>query len=257
MRQLIAFTKKELVELLRTGKMWLLLIIFALFGIMNPAIAKLTPWLMEMLSDSMEETGMILTGIQVDALTSWTQFYKNIPMALIIFLLMISGILTAEYQKGTLVNMLTKGLSRWKVLAAKTITAVCLWSVCYWVCYGITYGYNAYFWENRIAGHVVLGAAFVYLLGVWFLALVMFLSVLFHSSSGVLAAAGGIFIGGYLLELLPFVNQYVPLRLLSAGNLLNGNAVPADYQKAVITAAVSGLLLLGSAAAIFNKKSIC
>lgn len=80
MRQLIEFTRKEFVELMRTGKIWILLIIFALFGIMNPAIAKLTPWMMEMFSDSLEETGMILKEIHVDALTSWAQFYKNISL---------------------------------------------------------------------------------------------------------------------------------------------------------------------------------
>ena len=62
-----------------------------------------------------------MTEVRVDALTSWTQFYKNIPLALIIFLLIFSGILTVEYQKGTLINMITKGMNRWKILAAKGI----------------------------------------------------------------------------------------------------------------------------------------
>ncbi len=47
MKQLTAFTKKEFMELIRTGKALLLMILFILFGIMNPAIAKLTPWLLE------------------------------------------------------------------------------------------------------------------------------------------------------------------------------------------------------------------
>lgn len=47
MRQLTAFTKKELRESLRTGRMPLLVILSVLFGIMNPLVAKLTPWMME------------------------------------------------------------------------------------------------------------------------------------------------------------------------------------------------------------------
>lgn len=256
MRQLFVFTKKEFVELVRTGKIWILLIIFVLFGIMNPAIAKLTPWMMEMFSDSLKEMGMILTEVHVDALTSWVQYYKNISMALIVFLLMFSGILTAEYQNGTLINILTKGLSRWKVIVAKMVTAVCMWSICYWLCYGITYGYNAYFWDNRIVSHIGLGAVYVYLLGIWFLALVIFLSVLFRSSSGVLAGTGVVFIAGYIMEMIPYVKQYIPIQLLSAGNLLNGGTAPSDYQGAVITACVSGILLLGGALLLFNKKNI-
>ena len=131
MRQLSAFLRKEGMELIRTGKIWILLIIFILFGIMNPAIAKLTPWMVETMSDSLAESGMVLTEVKVNAMTSWNQFYKNISMALIIFALMLSGILTTEYQKGTLVNMLTKGLIRWKVVGAKSIASIGLWTVCY------------------------------------------------------------------------------------------------------------------------------
>ena len=93
MRTLFAFIKKEWMEQTRSGKLLILAIIFGLFGVMNPAIAKLTPWLMDMLSESLAESGMTVTEVQVDALTSWVQFFKNIPMALIVFVLMQAGIL--------------------------------------------------------------------------------------------------------------------------------------------------------------------
>ena len=48
MTQLMAFIKKEWMELLRTGKFIIIVILFMIFGVMNPAIAKLTPWLMKM-----------------------------------------------------------------------------------------------------------------------------------------------------------------------------------------------------------------
>ena len=98
MTQLMAFTKKEWMEMLRTGKFAIITVLFILFGVMNPAIAKLTPWMMETLSESLESTGLTITETKVDALTSWVQFYKNIPMALIVFLLMFSGILAVEYR---------------------------------------------------------------------------------------------------------------------------------------------------------------
>ena len=49
----------------------------------------------------------------------WMQFYKNIPIALVVMLLLFGGLLTNELQKGTLIPVLTKGLSRWKVLLTK------------------------------------------------------------------------------------------------------------------------------------------
>ena len=51
MRSFIAFLKKELMECQRGGRLLFLGILFIAFGIMNPAIAKLTPWLLEMLSE--------------------------------------------------------------------------------------------------------------------------------------------------------------------------------------------------------------
>ena len=46
MKSLFAFMKKEWMEQVRSGKVILLGIIFVLLGIMNPAVAKLTPWMM-------------------------------------------------------------------------------------------------------------------------------------------------------------------------------------------------------------------
>ena len=155
MRSVIAFTKKEITEQMRTGKVLFLGILFILFGIMNPAVAKLTPWLMEQLSDSLAESGMIITQVKVTALDSWMQFYKNIPMALIAFVLLEAGIFTKEYRSGTLVLSLTKGLKRSHVVLAKTVTLILLWTASYWLCYGITYAYTVYYWDNSIVSSLM------------------------------------------------------------------------------------------------------
>ena len=66
MKSFCAFFKKEWLELARTGKLTVLIILFLIFGIMNPAIAKLTPWLMKTLSGSLEGSGLTVTNITVD-----------------------------------------------------------------------------------------------------------------------------------------------------------------------------------------------
>ena len=137
MKPLLAFMKKEYLEAARTGKLMILMLLFVLFGIMNPAIAKLTPWLMEMMSDTIAESGLIVTDIQVDAMTSWTQFFKNIPMALIAFVLIFSDIFTREYRSGTLLLILTKGLSRYKVVLAKALILLSLWTFGYGICFAV------------------------------------------------------------------------------------------------------------------------
>ena len=44
MRQLTAFIQKEFTEVMRNSKLLICAIIFILLGIMNPAIAKITPY---------------------------------------------------------------------------------------------------------------------------------------------------------------------------------------------------------------------
>ena len=198
MRQLIAFTKKEFIEVVRSGKFLVLIIVFSLFGIMNPAIAKLTPWMMEQFSSSLEESGFIITQVTVDALTSWTQFYKNVPMGLIIFLLMFSGIMANELQKGTLVNIITKGMSRMWIIVSKTIVMLALWTLNYWMCYFITYVYNEYFWDNKVAKYVLYSAFLVYMLGVWLISLMMLMSTIFTTGSTVAVGTGAVFFVSYM-----------------------------------------------------------
>lgn len=69
-------------------------------------------------------------------------FLKKEWMELGVFVLLHSGIFTAEYQKGTLIPVVTKGLSHPRIAAAKTILLLGTWTVLFFLCYGITYGYN-------------------------------------------------------------------------------------------------------------------
>lgn len=256
MKQLTAFISKEVMELVRTGKLLILIILFILFGIMNPAIAKLTPWLMETMSKSLSETGLTITNVEINALTSWTQFYKNLPLALVIYLLMFSSTLTAEYQKGTLVNMVTKGLDRWKIILSKFLVTIIFWSICYWICFGITYAYNAYFWDNSIASHLLFSALCFYLTGLWLISLILLMSAFFRSNSAVILTMGGIFLAVYLLGLLPDLTKYLPAQLINSPELLTGTGKIWEYSTAMLITIVLAILNIAAAVISFNKQEM-
>ncbi|MBQ3599931.1 MAG: ABC transporter permease subunit [Lachnospiraceae bacterium] len=255
MKQLVAFIQKEWLEQIRSGKLFMVVIIFTLFGIMNPAMAKLTPWMMEIASESLADSGIVVTEITVDAMTSWTQYYKNITMPLIVFLLMFSGILTVEYQKKTLINMVTKGLSRWKIILSKTSTLLLLWTLVYWLHYGVTYGYNAYFWDNGIAKNIGFAAFCIYILGVWLLSLVLFVSVLASSSAGVLLGTAAVFGICYFIGMLTKIKEYLPTQLMNAGELLGGIGNIDGYYWAIVVCMVWAVLNIGGAVLLFNRKN--
>ena len=256
MKSFYAFLKKEWLEILRSGKLTILLILFLLFGIMNPAIAKLTPWLLQAMSDSLEASGFLVTDVQVDAMTSWTQFLKNIPMALMAFVLICSNIFTKEYQSGTLVLILTKGLARYKVVLAKFCLMFLLWSVCYWLCAGVTYGYNAYFWDNGIASHLWWVLVCWWLFGVWVLSLLVLFSVVCSSNSGALLGTAVVAGIAYVAGIFPKTAAYTPAMLMDGASLLSGAAEPETYEKAILITIVSGLVWLGLSIPVMNRKQI-
>lgn len=256
MRALTAFIYKELLEAYRTGKLVLLFVLFVLFGIMNPAIAKLTPWIMEISAESLKESGMVLGTVNVDAMTSWTQFYKNLPMILIIFVILSSSILTTEYQKGTLINILTKGLDRWKVIAAKVFVVVMLWSICYWIYYGITYGYTVYFWDNSIVSHFVLGALYPYLFGIWLISLVFLWSALAKENIGVLAGTATVVLICYLAGMVSKAGKYLPTQLLQSGELLTKTAEPGKYLVASLITIGISVIGIGVSIVLFNRRNV-
>ena len=256
MRSLLAFIKKEMMEQIRSGRLMILGILFVLFGIMNPAIAKLTPWLLETFAESLAESGMTVTAVTVSAIDSWVQFFKNIPMSLIAFVLLQSSIFTKEYQSGTLILSLTKGLERYQVVVSKTVVILLLWTVCYWSCFGITYGYNEYFWDNSVAQNLLLSAGCWWLFGVWVVWLMILFSTVFYSGSGVLLGVGGVVLASYLFGLIPRFEKYLPTRLTDGTSLIYGVTEANAYTASMIVTAMLGFLCFAVSIPIFNKKQL-
>ncbi len=256
MKSLLAFTRKEWTEHLRSGRVLILGILFLFFGIMNPAVAKLTPWLFETLADSYTGAGIVFTGVAVTALDSWVQFFKNIPIALIVFILLESSVFTREYRSGTLLLSLTKGLERWKIVIAKTLVPVLLWTACYWLCFGVTYGYTGYYWNNAAAQNLLFSALCWWLFGLWAVLLMVFFSTVFMSNTGVLAGTGGIFLICMLLGTFPRISRYLPTLLTDGNSLIYGAAKPDSYTLSLAVTAVTAAACFVAGIPVFNRKQL-
>ncbi|MBQ2826050.1 MAG: ABC transporter permease subunit [Clostridia bacterium] len=256
MKTLFSFIKKEFTEQVRSGKLWLLFIIFILFGIMNPAIAKLTPWLLETLSDSLAESGMTVTSVTVTALDSWVQFFKNIPMGLIVFIILESSIFTKEYASGTLLLSLTKGLERYKVVVSKAFVLSALWTVYYVICFGITYLYSAYFWDNSVAQNLVFSVVIRWLFGMFVISLTVLFSVVFKTNTSVLAAVGGCVAVSYLAGFLPKIKSFVPTYLTDGNSLIYGLSESGNYTVSLIITLLLTVACVCISIPLFNKKQL-
>lgn len=256
MKTFLAFLKKEFLAQLRTGKLFILGGVFVLLALMNPGVAKLTPWLLEEMSETLAQSGMTVTSVSVSALDSWVQFFKNIPMALIVFVILESGIFTGEYRSGTLVLSLTKGLNRVTVVIAKAFTLIVLWTVGFWLCFGITYGCTAFFWDNTVARNLLLSVTCWWVFGLWVLMVAVLFSTLFSSNIGVLGGTAGTVLGFYLVSILPKLAEYFPTALMDGNSLIYGLAEPRDYGWALgITVALTVICFCVSIP-LFNKKQL-
>lgn len=256
MKSLFAFIKKECMEQLRSARLWITLTLFVLLGIMNPAVAKLTPWLFEVMADSLAESGMIVTDVKVSAMDSWVQFFKNMPIELIAFVLLQGAIFTKEYSSGTLVLSLTKGLERYKVVISKAGILCAIWSLGYWLCFGITYLYNSYFWDNSVAQNLLLSVVCWWLFGVFVISLMTLFSTISASNTGVLLGTGIIILISYIVGLLPKANKYLPTRLMDGNSLIYGMAQSKEYIAAMIVTAIASVICFAVSIPIFNKKHL-
>ena len=254
MRSLTAFFKKEITESIRNGKLLITILVFVAIGIMNPAIAKLTPWFMDMFSETLAESGMIVQKIEINALTSWTQFFKNIPIALITFVIIYSGIFTKEYESGTLILIITKGIERHKILVSKLLFLILSWTVGYWSCFSVTYAYNSYYWDNSIAKSLFTASLCWWVFGLFVICLMVLFSIISNSNSGVLLGVGGCVLTSYLLGIIPKAYEFVPTFLMDISASIASSVSADTFIKAIIISMSVSLVSIVLSVILFNKK---
>lgn len=126
----------------------------------------------------------------------------------------------------------------------------------YWLCFGITYGYNAYFWDNSVAQNLILSVVCWWLFGVCVISLMILFSTIANSNTGVLVGTGSVVLASYLLGLLPKISKYLPTLLANGNSLIYGVAEAKTYIVAILITVVASLICFAVSIPIFNKKQL-
>lgn len=254
MKSYIAFTKKEFCENFRTYKFFIMLSVFLLLGMMNPITAKITPQLLK----SLMPAGMNITITEPTALDSWAQFFKNVPqMGIIVLVIIFSGIMANEFSRGTLINMLTKGLSRSVVILSKFTMAAAVWTLSYIICFAVTYAYTVYFWSMDSIRNIGLSVSCLWFFGILILAIIILGGVLFKNSYGGLLFTGGLVVVLMLLNIAPKLQKYNPITLASSNlALLTGDMAVSDFIMPIAICCLATIAFISLAIMLFNKKQI-
>ncbi|MCL2883876.1 MAG: ABC transporter permease [Oscillospiraceae bacterium] len=255
MKAFAAFCKKEILESIRTYKGIVMLAAFAVFGILSPLLAKMIP---DLLNGTDMGGGVVISMPAATAMDAWGQFFKNIgQMGVLVLVIVFCGIMANELSKGTLVNILSKGMRRGTVIWAKFTVAGALWTVSYALSFAVCLGYTVYLWGGGALPHLWLAVAGPWVYGLLLIALLSLGGILFKSIVGSLVLAGGLLVVMSLVAIAPQTQRFNPMALGGdAVGLLAGQTAAAEVWPAlVVTIGLTAVILAGSLW-LFHRKAL-
>ena len=254
MKGFIAFTKKEVLESFRTYRILILAAVFFLFGMLSPLTAKLLPEIFK----SLALDGIVITLPAPVAMDAYGQFFKNIgQMGILAVLLVFSGMLSAEITKGTLINMLTKGLSRSAVILSKFTVSLTLWTLSLLIAFVTTYGYTVYLFGTGNQPNLLFSIFCLWLFGAFLLSLILLSSSFMPGNFGGLTLTAVLIVAMMILDVFPKLHQFNPFALASENVALLAQTVKVGEILPIIYVTLTLILLsLTGSLLIFRKKRL-
>ena len=255
MNQISALLKKEIMESVRNFKLFVLLTVFIIIGIISPLTALLMPHIMELV---MDDAGISFDLPAVTALNSYTQFFGNMnQLGLPILVIVTGSILTNEFSRNTLVNLLTKGLKRYNVMLVKFSYAVLMWTAAYAAGAVTAYLYTIYYWNNGLE-NILAAFSLTWMYGIFLISVIMFASAVFRTSFlGVLFTVLVVVILMIITSIYPPAAEYLPQYLITSNaGLLTGEMIVSDVLPALLITAAASILIFLLSTSVFNKAAI-
>lgn len=247
--------RKELLEIMRTKKFIILIVVFLFVAFASPALAKITPQLLKNLP---AESGITINLPEPTWKDSIDQFIKNLSqVAILVLVFIFAGVIAEEKNKKTLEIVLTKPVSRTSFVSSKFLAAFTATSIVYIVSAIIFYAYTLVIFGNFSFVNFSLLAilALVYLL---FTVATAILCSTFTSNSVVAAfiAFGIQIIIVSILGLIDQIKKYLPGNIFTNYKDVFSEIKPESYlPSALVTIAIIILCMIISIS-IFRKQEI-
>lgn len=245
--------RKELLEQWRSYRLLVVVVVFALFGLTSPLLAKLTPEILRLVPGAESFSQLVSAPTAADAVG---QYVKNLSQfgVLLAILLPMSAVVQ-EKERGTAAMLLVKPLPRWAFLWAK------------FAALGITFlagtvvaAIGGYYYTLLLFQALPLGAwlalnGLLLLFFLVFVAITLLASTISRSQATAAAIAFGCLLLVLTLGSLPGLSAYLPGRLTTWGAaLVLGGATPA-WGAVAVSIAVTLLALL-AAWAVFERQEL-
>ena len=254
MRIFLSLLKKEAIEGARTKKIISTFILFLFIGLISPLTAKLTPMIIQSIA-----TGNIDINVAPPSeIDSWTQFFKNISqIGMFGLAIILSTQMANEFQKGTLINLLSKGLPRYQVVLSKIFYNFILWFIAYFCSFILTYFYTKYFFGISFPIRNILMAALLpFIFGLFLISLEILAGVISGNVIGTLILTTVGIVIQLILSIRDEIVKYMPIALIGKPvNLIKGIGYD-DYYVPIIAGSILLILCIVISIAVINKKQI-
>lgn len=254
MRIFLSLLKKEAIEGARTKKMISTFILFLFIGLISPLTAKLTPMILQSIATGNIDINVAPTS-EID---SWTQFFKNISqIGMFGLAIILSTQMANEFQKGTLINLLSKGVPRYQVVLSKIFYNFILWFIAYFCSFIFTYFYTKYFFGISFPIRNILMAALLpFIFGLFLISLEILSGVISGNVIGTLILTTAGIVIQLILSIRDEIVKYMPIALIGKPvNLIKGIGYD-DYYVPIITGSILFILCILISIAVINKKQI-
>jgi ABC-2 type transport system permease protein len=250
-----ALMGKEMREILRSWRIWVVPGIALFFAATGPALAKLTPQLLSSMSSSTPglDFSKLPLPTYVDAYGQWI---KNLSQ-IVTFVLLVSfgGIISSEVSAGTAVLVLTKPVSRAAFVVAKALSAAVLLFGTVFVGTIVTWGFTAFvFGEAPLKGLPEACLAWL-VFALFLMSFVLLLSASFDSWA---AASGGgvaLFFTLAVLTIWTPALRYTPVGLMGVPTEFLAGKTVEWIGPMLITVGLT-VALVAAAAVVFSRREL-
>jgi len=256
MHGFVVFLGKEVSEILRTWRLYVVPGIMLFFGITSPIIAEVTPSLLSGMASSEAQNIVIEIppATTVDAYLQWSNNATQI--ALFALLITVAGAIAGERRSGTAQLVLTKPVSRTAMVMAKMVSNWLLVLVTALISAAACVGVTSFMFDSKLVAEFVALVALWFLLACFMIAVAVTLSVLLKSQAGAAGAGLGIYFVMSVLALWTVARDYTPAGLMGLGDrIITGAEDPSVLWPVVST--VFGIVVLSAFACwAFNRQEL-
>jgi ABC-2 type transport system permease protein len=197
MTGLVAFLQKELMEIRRTWRIWVIPGMLVFFGITSPIVAALTPALLRSMAAT--QPGVVIQLPPPTAFDAAAQFLKNLNQFILIAIVIAgAGTVSGERTSGTAILVLTKPLSRATFVLAKILSEVMVLLVATALGTAACLAMTAVVFDASATGRLITAVSLWLLVAI----LVVVVMTLFSTTFRSRGAAAGAGLAFYFLMLL-------------------------------------------------------